>query len=48
MHKLAYLKLLRHPCRYNPGTEAGKLYVTEFDEDKLEVKNVQGCTFFTP
>ena len=47
-HKIAYLKLSRHPCRRNPGTDAGKLYVAEFGEDKLEVKNVQGCTFFTP
>ena len=25
----------------------GKPYVTEFGEDKLEVKIVQGCTTFT-
>ena len=23
-HKLAYLMPFRHPCRHNPGTEAGK------------------------
>ena len=34
-HKLAYLKLFRHPCRHNPGTEGGK--------GKNRTKQVIGC-----